>query len=390
MAAKRILRAGPVALMLCACSSRAPAPGGEPPGGGGSPCNRTSQSGAGQLATAIHVADVTGDGRPDVLVVYRDSGVVSLYEGHPDGTLSLRRSDQVGAWPLDVAVTDLDHDDRADVLVVGHFSNALMVLRGLGGGELESPTVYPLGNHSQRLELGDFDRDGNVDVVTKNAGSAGVFEITVLLGRGDGTLGSAQPYPLGDLPADIAVADFNGDGSLDVAVAMLNTSVVEVFSGRGDGTLDDPYEVALSAEPLRMVTADVNEDGLPDLLVCHGLVTPGYIALYLGRGDGTFAPEQRIGVNAPYLLAVADLDGDGTLDLVVTSLTTGIFLLRGDPVAAGTFGAPVELAAGASATALGVAALDPTSLPAVVWSTQEDTLEVERGPLHCAEASSRR
>ena len=92
---------------------------------------------------------------------------------------------------------------------------------------------FLVGTSPQVVRVADFNGDHISDLVTVNAGSA---DITVLLGKGDGTFGAPISSPVGQSPNGVAVADFNGDGKTDAAVVDPNTNVVWVLLGKGDGT----------------------------------------------------------------------------------------------------------------------------------------------------------
>ena len=131
--------------------------------------------------------------------------------------------------------------------------------------------------------------------------------------------GACQPY-------NLITSDLDGDGNLDIAAANVGDGNVSVFLGRGDGTFestvlyDSPFAIALAA-------GDFNGDGTQDLAVLgsdnvHG--GNGRVDLMLGNGDGTFqAPIMAPAGDAPYSVAVADLNRDGKLDAVVSNYTTG-------------------------------------------------------------------
>lgn len=129
-------------------------------------------------------------------------------------------------------------------------------------------------------------------------------------------------FPSGNRPSGVAIADVNGDGREDLIVSNSTDNSVSIFLGQMDGTFGSKTDFAAGLAPGYVKAGDFNGDGKMDIVVvneCFGGCTGG-LSILLGNGDGTFksAVEYPTGPN-PYSLAVGDFDGDGTLDLAVTS-----------------------------------------------------------------------
>jgi hypothetical protein len=169
------------------------------------------------------------------------------------------------------------------------------------------------------MAITDLNGDGIPDLVTANDTLGGCL-VSVLLGNGDGTFQGAMSYVASTVTYDfgfVAVADFNGDGIPDIAVANNRDRTVGVLLGNGDGTFQSIVKFGGFAAPTHIAAADFNEDGHPDLVVTDG----GGIRVLMGNGDGTFQSPQFYPVTWPGedWVAVADLNGDGHLDLVVSN-----------------------------------------------------------------------
>jgi hypothetical protein len=300
----------------------------------------------GLFAESVAVADVNGDGKPDLLVVNgacADSncvnGNVGVLLGNGDGTFqAVATYDSGGSQAYSIAVADVNGDGKPDLLVANG------VLFGNGDGTFQAVATYGPGESQvNSIAVADVNGDGKPDLLVANG---------VLLGNGDGTFQAAVAYDSGGLyPDSVAVADVNGDGKPDLLVAngcafnqeeCANGSA-GVLLGNGDGTFQpaasylSPGQFALS-----LVVGDVNQDGKPDLLLYNSsLYTTGdfdgVVNVLLGNGDGTFQPatSYEFGGN-PYrqnlngeLLALGDVNGDGKLDMVVTSPCYGFGLNEG-------------------------------------------------------------
>ena len=155
--------------------------------------------------------------------------------------------------------------------------------------------------------------------------------------------------PLVDLataPGGIAVADFNRDGRLDLAVALSAASSVVVLPGVGHGSFGEATGHPVGIGPEELATADLDGDGDADLVVANR--QNATIGVLLNSGGGAFAPMVRHEVSPiPVALALADFDGDGRADIAVLNLGDNtISVLRG--TGNGGFAAPQVLpAAGA-------------------------------------------
>jgi hypothetical protein len=201
------------------------------------------------------------------------------------------------------------------------------------------------------VAVADFNGDGILDLAVVMAGvenSQGT--LSILLGKPDGTFGPHTDYALGVYSTHVLVGDFNGDGKLDLAVLNRNLGTsgpadVSILLGNGDGTFQPQVRTSVGLnEPYvtYLVAGDFNGDGKLDLIASS---TTGQIVLLPGNGDGTFATPVTIQVTAQevWFLAAGDFNGDGKLDVAVPLLgtTTGsVAILLGN--GDGTFQAPVN------------------------------------------------
>jgi len=195
-----------------------------------------------------------------------------------------------------------------------------------------SVLAYSAGtNAALAVAVGDFNRDGIPDLATLTSGGT----VVVQLGQGDGTFQPAVSYNVGSpgLPTEgglLVVADFNGDGRLDLASSAV--AGVSVLLGNGDGTFQAAVNVAPLSGPLAV--GDFNGDGRVDIVIAGSTVS-----VLLGNGDGTFQPAINSSGVAAFNVVVADFNGDGLADIAL-GINSGIAVLLGN--GDGTFHPPVE------------------------------------------------
>jgi hypothetical protein len=206
-----------------------------------------------------------------------------------------------------------------------------------------SPVAYPTGASAPNgIALGDLNGDGHLDVVVANEDNPGT--IAVMLGNGDGTLQVPVTYSANSFPGFVVIADFNKDGHLDVAVAnraIETPGQVLIFLGNGDGTLQAPKVYGPFTDAFSLAVADMNHDGALDILV--GDTASG--TLLMGKGDGTFRLGIPIGASNAVFFAAGDFNKDGKMDLVVADNAASLVQIllgngRGQFTASSTFPMP--------------------------------------------------
>jgi hypothetical protein len=203
----------------------------------------------------------------------------------------------------------------------------------------QGPTTTGVGDGPQWLAVADFNSDGHLDVAVSNNVSG---DITILLGTGGGAFVPSGSYPAGSSASGITAVDLNADGSPDLVNANGVSDDVTVLLGIGDGTFQPAVSYTVGDNPWEATHGDLNKDGKEDIVVNN--YSTHTISVLLGNGDGTLQPPTDIPVDQyPTSVAVGDLDGDGNLDLVVGRYNMGnpatIGVLMG--TGTGAFGTPV-------------------------------------------------
>lgn len=197
-------------------------------------------------------------------------------------------------------------------------------------------TSLPTGLSPHGIARADLNGDGDLDLVTANGDIAGGSDnVSVLLGNGDGTFDSAVNYLAHTGPRAVAVGRINGDAHPDLVVGngdvFGNSNDVSVLLGNGDGTFGAPSHIPTAAQPSSVEIADLDGDGDSDVVLTP-LASNTFIQVLRGNGDGTFNPtilNFTTGTN-PADVAIGDLNGDTRPDLAVTNRTaTTVSILRG-------------------------------------------------------------
>jgi uncharacterized protein (TIGR03437 family) len=198
---------------------------------------------------------------------------------------------------------------------------------------------YAAGFAANAMAIADFNGDGHLDIAL-----AGASGISVLPGHGDGTFGNALPTAAEFQPTAIATADFDGDGLMDLAVTDGTTGKIYFLRGAGDGTFAAPRVIATATNPVALAVGDFNGDGIADLAVADQ--AGNTVLLLLSAGDGSFRAPLRIEAGVgPAALAVGDFNSDGIADLAVANFGSNdvtILLGKGD----GTFSSGASLKVG--------------------------------------------
>jgi len=176
----------------------------------------------------------------------------------------------VGKLPWDIISADFDGDGDADLAVTNGLSNKVSVLLNKGGGVFRQARNYEVGLQSADITSSDFNCDVKLDlaVAIRSVRPSDPLKVSVLLGKGGGGFASPVRYPVrgqGNIPSGITSAELNGDGKLDVAVANLNFGNVSVLLGKGKGVFGRAEPFGVDGEPSRIINADFNDDDKPDL-----------------------------------------------------------------------------------------------------------------------------
>ena len=210
---------------------------------------------AGDSPNSLAVGDFNSDGIPDIAVANLNNNNVTVFLGNGDGTMQLVGNYSVSAsgsvGPVSIVVADLNGDGSPDLATANLNGNNISVLLGNGNGTFGLPATYSAGTNPYSIAAGDFNGDGKVDLAVANVSNA---TVSVFLGNGNGTFQTAVNYPASASPESVAVGDFNGDGRTDLAVANYSNSTVSVLLGANASWFTISGRITLSGAGLAGVS----------------------------------------------------------------------------------------------------------------------------------------
>lgn len=296
----------------------------------------TANSGTLSSPYRVIAADVNGDGKLD-LVVNNGGSYISVLPGNGDGTFQPAKVTQpIPGGVTDFAVGDINGDGKPDLVVSGsqqqqgYSSGAVSILYGNGDGTFGVPfTMASGGAATGQIALADLDSNGTLDIAVANPG--GTTSVSAILQNADHTFQPAKITPAPGVNA-IAIGDLNGDGKPDLVVADRFNGVVLVFPGNGDGTFGTAVSTLAGSGPQALALADVNGDSKLDVVVANA-----YYAAFnvlLGKGDGTLQPAAAYGSGGygASALATGNFMGQGKVDVALPDGlgTVGVWAGSGD------------------------------------------------------------
>jgi hypothetical protein len=315
------------------------------------PAIATPVNGGGE-PNGLAVGDVNGDGKLDFVVSIPDNDTVKVFLGNGNGTFTAGQAFATGVTALNssgpVQLADVNGDGKPDIITANLYNSSVSVLQGNGDGTFQAAKTFAAGKYPVYVVVADVTGDGIPDLVVSNGTSTGT--LSILQGKGNGTF--AAPRRLGTggaYGASVAVADVNGDGKPDLVVANYYSDTVSVLLGKGGGKFAAPVSFGTGLDPSQVAVADINGDGKPDIVVSN--FSSNTVSVLPGLGNGIFQRPVNFGTDTgPGFLAVADVNGDGKPDAITNNYAGDVSVLinTSTPTVTSTVSAGSQPAAGNS------------------------------------------
>jgi hypothetical protein len=291
----------------------------------------------------IALADLNGNGKLDIITANFNSNNISVLmnttaPGATTASFIAQQTFAVGGHPQGITTADFNADGRPDIAVTNANDNTVSILVSTTIGGVLTPTFAPqqtfaVGNTPVFAVSADMNGDGRPDLVVSNnfTGTVSVLLNVTAAGAPNVSFFPQQTFSVGGGPIPIAVADLNGDGRPDIAVANSNDADVSVLLNTGTVgsnkvAFAGQQTFAVGTTPQGLAAGDVDGDGRPDLVVSNfdgNSLSVLVNTTTVGTSTPTFAPQQTFAAEgAPLPVLVGDITGDGRLDVAVVLNTS--------------------------------------------------------------------
>jgi hypothetical protein len=294
----------------------------------------------GSAPFSVAAADVNGDGLSDLIVLNSGGNTVSVLldttaPGASTPIFATQQTFATGSNPHSVAVADINGDGLPDIVVANFLDNTVSVLLNMTAPGATTPNLaiqqtFSAGNRPISVTSADVNGDGRPDLIVANelASTVSVLLNATAPGATTPSFAAPQAFAAGNLPFSVTAADVNGDGKPDLIVANLNDNTVSVLlnttaPGASTPTFATQQAFATGFRPQSVAVADVNGDGKPDLIVANSGDNTVSVLLNTtapGATTPSFATQQTFAtVSQPDSVTTADVNGDGKPDLIVAN-----------------------------------------------------------------------
>jgi hypothetical protein len=340
------------------------------------------------------ISDLDGDGKPDLVVVNYAGNSVSVFRNISTtgsistASLATRIDFITGTSPSNIAIADIDGDGKPDMAVTNYNSNTVSVFRNtsisgsITTGSFAARVDFPTGANPNSVSFGDVDGDGKTDMVVSNysGNSVSIFDNTGSAGSiTSGSFAARVDFNSGINPNGVVITDIDGDLKPDLAVVNAGSNTISLFrniSSYGSITTSSfapKVDFMTGSQPRNLAIGDIDGDGKQDLVIPNyssntvsvfkntsttGFVNAGSLATRVDFPTGS----------APNNVSLGDLDGDGKPDMAVANYSGNtVSVLRNNytsgSITAGSFEAKVDYSAGTGPSGVVIGDIDKDGKP---------------------------
>jgi len=279
--------------------------------------------GTGTNASSVIAVDLDGDGDKDLAVTNEGSNTVSVIKNNGGLSFASKVDYGTGTNPRAVSTADLDADGDQDLAVANYGSNNVSVLKNNGNGTFATKVDYAVRINPASIFAVDIGEDAltdppspvDIDLIVANYGSD---TVSVLKNNGNGTFATQVKRPVGSHPRSVYGADLDGDEDQDLAVTNFGGRKVSILKNNGNGTFAAKVDYTTGFGPTSVFAVNVDTDGDIDLVVAND--SSSTVSVLKNNGNATFAAKDDYGTNQfPTSVFVADVDGDTDRDLAAAT-----------------------------------------------------------------------
>ena len=264
----------------------------------------------------VAAADINGDGHPDLICANAGENSLTVFTNNGNGGFGFNATleDFYGVGTPDgLVLTNIFGNSYPD-LICANTNGLLVVFQNTGPGEFVFQNTYGVGSGSEYVIAADVNGDGHPDLITADYANN---TLTVLTNDGTGNFPNLTTYTVGTNPVCVAAADINGDGKVDLVCANYTSKSLTVLTNNGHGVFGSNATINLSGKPTSLALQDLNNDGKPDLVVTVSALVSD-IQVFTNNGSGGFGSNTTINLGTQSSVVTANVTGT-TRKYVITA-----------------------------------------------------------------------